>query len=67
MTFPKSCFEMKQVDQMQNNLGNGPPGLRESSVLSWDRMSIPGGDGVSSYFQGPNSHPDHPLTVAKKQ
>lgn len=52
---------------MQNDLGSGPPGPPESSVVSWGRMSKPGGAGVLSYSQGPNSHPDHPLTGAEKQ
>lgn len=62
VTFPKTCFEIKQ-----NDLGSGPPGPPGSSVLSWGRTSKPGDAGALSYSQGPNSHPDHLLTVAEKQ
>ena len=67
VTFSKTCPETEQVHETKNNLGSGPPGPQESSVLSWGRKSKPGGAGGSSYSQGPNSHPDHLLTVAKKQ
>lgn len=67
MIIPKTWFEIEQVHEIQNDLGSGPPGLQGSSVLSWDHMSKPRGAGVLSYSQGPNLHPDHPLTVAEKQ